>query len=709
MSLEGEQIQDYISTSQNYKTGFEAGAVYADLAFTILLEDNTCPTVDSNQTIANNGVVETPKSNWVKKISGPEKAKSDTIVEYQVEEYKLSNDETTDVDRQSVRWCMWIDGENILIPRDKSEIEEQKKPVNLEIEEERDNLILFTSYDYATSTLKIKFSKWLDTKQVRVEAYMKKAGGKGDPTQLTIIEAIPEIISAYWVNEFDEEINVAGYQQDIFIRIVSVGLRGKNIKLDVFELSEFIGLLDKSLKFEDNSLAINNFICKKQFVYKEEGNNEDIAHSYKPYYQNKQLYFKATPDEEIINQKDAYGMYLKLTTEEEIYDAYFAVSETEPANIQTEKPHTYYKKLYEAFLSQSVSIIVKSANLEGKIVDVKIKENEPVLVGVNAPLPVVFKGAEQETLTMTFDNAGRAIIDIELRKQSEEEQERWEETLHPVRYNQYCVNDGSVIDLYEDDELYTSNKTNYTFMHKKGKRDKFDLLWLDVKCKGLVIEHHLSFLLDAFLKLKFMSVKESRVRAYMRMLRVGEGTVGESGYTTLFGGQHFTKAPYCRNFDDHPRIQRPFGNTTSSAAGAYQVMGYTWDDTKTKREKYGINDFTPYNQDRLCVVLFKDQRKGMLDLIMKGSIQSATEKYGSYEWASLPPGRYGQPVKTMPQVLSLFDEYFEEEMLGKSDLHLEQGFLRDFEGQQAVPIDASCEPAVIENPDMPDGGSFDNN
>jgi hypothetical protein len=48
------------------------------------------------------------------------------------------------------------------------------------------------------------------------------------------------------------------------------------------------------------------------------------------------------------------------------------------------------------------------------------------------------------------------------------------------------------------------------------------------------------------------------------------------------------------------------------------------------------------------------------------------------EGASLPPGRYGQPIKTMEQALSLYNQYLNEELEGKSDLCLKKGFLKEF-------------------------------
>ncbi|WP_144283276.1 PAAR-like protein [Chryseobacterium echinoideorum] len=203
--------------------------------------------------------------------------------------------------------------------------------------------------------------------------------------------------------------------------------------------------------------------------------------------------------------------------------------------------------------------------------------------------------------------------------------------------------------------------------------------------------------------------QEARVRAYMRMLRVGEGTGEliksseynkktkkteivyiahdfESGYTKLFGGDNFTKSPHNKDMSSHPQIKvlwytkKNGEKVYSSAAGAYQVMGYTWSDNDmiNKRKTYSVKDFSPEGQDKFCIVLFKHKREGMLDLIIKGEIKGATEKYGSYEWASLPPGRYGQPIETMEKALELYDKFYKEELTGKSPLHLKKGFLKEF-------------------------------
>lgn len=103
-------------------------------------------------------------------------------------------------------------------------------------------------------------------------------------------------------------------------------------------------------------------------------------------------------------------------------------------------------------------------------------------------------------------------------------------------------------------------------------------------------------------------LEDARVRAFMRMLRVGEGTVGVKGYETLFSGKSFIQ-DYNKDFSDHPRIKIKAGGLISSAAGAYQVMGYTWDDPSMvkARQNYNIKDFSSLSQDLFCLILLKSK------------------------------------------------------------------------------------------------------
>ena len=204
-----------------------------------------------------------------------------------------------------------------------------------------------------------------------------------------------------------------------------------------------------------------------------------------------------------------------------------------------------------------------------------------------------------------------------------------------------------------------------------------DIRWM-YRVAGMVENpwhmHPLVFL-DAINKIG-ITLDEARVRAFMRMIRVGEGTVGEVGYETLFGRKSFIK-DYHKSFSDHPNITITRGPLKSSAAGAYQIMGYTWNDPKmlSYRKKYGIGDFSPKSQDEFCVLILKYKRKGALELIIDGDIDGALDIL-SYEWASLPPARYPQPTKSKSEVMSLYNKYLLEEISGETDLHLSIGYIK---------------------------------
>ena len=68
------------------------------------------------------------------------------------------------------------------------------------------------------------------------------------------------------------------------------------------------------------------------------------------------------------------------------------------------------------------------------------------------------------------------------------------------------------------------------------------------------------------------------------------------------------------------------------------------------------------------------RRMNALDLIIADRIDDAI-KISSYEWASLPPSRYGQLSTTPLKAKEHFDFYLIQELKGISDLEVESGQL----------------------------------
>ena len=143
------------------------------------------------------------------------------------------------------------------------------------------------------------------------------------------------------------------------------------------------------------------------------------------------------------------------------------------------------------------------------------------------------------------------------------------------------------------------------------------------------------------------ALKLTNVRAFLWMLRHGEGTTGPDGFRTMFGGDLFDNG-----FADHPRkaISASLSGKpiTSTAAGAYQFLSKTWTSIAFQ---CGLKDFSPGNQDIAAVALIRG--RGALDDVIAGRFNQAVGKCAK-EWASLPGSPYGQPTTTMEKARSLY-------------------------------------------------------
>ena len=126
-------------------------------------------------------------------------------------------------------------------------------------------------------------------------------------------------------------------------------------------------------------------------------------------------------------------------------------------------------------------------------------------------------------------------------------------------------------------------------------------------------------------------------RALLDTIAFTEGTRGRGndGYNVTFAYHYFSSCAH------HPNLHICAGRYCSTAAGRYQFLTTTWNGL-------GLGNFGPANQDRGGMKLVS--RRGAI--VPAGRALTATEFANtmnriSYEWASLPPGRYGQPSYSM--------------------------------------------------------------
>lgn len=137
-------------------------------------------------------------------------------------------------------------------------------------------------------------------------------------------------------------------------------------------------------------------------------------------------------------------------------------------------------------------------------------------------------------------------------------------------------------------------------------------------------------------------VNNANVQAFLRVIRAGEGTSDANGYRRIFGGQLFL------SFADHPRVIVKKNGYTSSAAGAYQFLISSWDETK---RIMGLPDFSPGSQDLAAVG--RIAARGALDDVKAGRFDIAIKKIGR-EWASMPGSPYGQPTISLAKARQIF-------------------------------------------------------
>lgn len=139
-------------------------------------------------------------------------------------------------------------------------------------------------------------------------------------------------------------------------------------------------------------------------------------------------------------------------------------------------------------------------------------------------------------------------------------------------------------------------------------------------------------------------VAAANVRAFLDMIAYAEGTANypSDGYNTLFAGGQFS------GYADHPRVYVPFRDTTSSAAGRYQILARTWDGV---RAKLGLPDFSPASQDAAAVELIRE--RGALADVQAGRTVRAIGKVAKV-WASLPGAGYNQPERKLSALLQAY-------------------------------------------------------
>ena len=136
-----------------------------------------------------------------------------------------------------------------------------------------------------------------------------------------------------------------------------------------------------------------------------------------------------------------------------------------------------------------------------------------------------------------------------------------------------------------------------------------------------------------------------------KVIKTGEGTLGDKGYTTMFTGAQFS------DMSKHPAQINSANGLSSDAAGAFQFLSTTYNPAA---KALGITDFSPQSQEKVGKYLA--QQRGMnTDVVHtdKASFLKALDKIAP-EWASMPTVKtgtsyYGQGGLTPDEAWSIYN------------------------------------------------------
>lgn len=335
-------------------------------------------------------------------------------------------------------------------------------------------------YTENEAKLEIKYSKWMDSCRIRVEAYFKKKlQDGGNTTASRWVKATPEILEAYWLNAESQKVNYAGYNQDLYLYLKTLGLKDKEIEVQVheqdyyhtpanaveFPLSnkkgdELIEWKNNQIKIDNNGEALKQFKIGDKNRY-EEAQKDEKEDDYKKWYDEQiskgyyfvgfdptekygadlELYIHFPEKGEFKPNKDNQFAKLTLTDKTMIMDAYFAT--TEKHKVQTDAPATkknanptgkvtQYIKQDKGVLGQTIQLVAECPNLEGKKVTFQIFEKTPLLGEEDKPLTLINKKGEEKTRIEANVKESFAVAEVKLQHCKEDaDNEDWARILFP--------------------------------------------------------------------------------------------------------------------------------------------------------------------------------------------------------------------------------------------------------------------------------------
>ncbi|MCY4331958.1 MAG: glycoside hydrolase family 104 protein [Cyanobacteria bacterium MAG CAR1_bin_15] len=169
---------------------------------------------------------------------------------------------------------------------------------------------------------------------------------------------------------------------------------------------------------------------------------------------------------------------------------------------------------------------------------------------------------------------------------------------------------------------------------------------------------------DAATPRRYLHDHSNGMEALLRTIRFAEGTWrggAEDGYQVIYGGRLISEVlPGADPFSSHPdHVVRKQNALNSSAAGAYQFMGRTWNNAA---RWLSIEDFSPHRQDQVARWLVRNRLSDEEEAnIARGILTREALHQLAPEWAALPTRGggsyygYDQHMKSWDELKAFYD------------------------------------------------------
>jgi len=368
-----------------------------------------------------------------KTVVGPSNNDNSETAVYKLTEYTFrlgGNTVTTpspseltefDNDKDNIGWVVWIDGG--LMDDDNDYIEISNRTLQPESEtdftlttdksEFIENLVNGGYLEALVETtvengnkinqLTIKFSKWLDGRNIFVEAFRNRPSHDAIEAYVrtTTVKAAPEIVNAYWINQQGNFISSSGFNTDISLVIISLGLMGSQINLTLHDDDSSEGSADDLILWSngtyENSKDVSITSRTTNIDYQVESSiSPAFANAFEPGTEGSELevYLKISGVLIPVNQLNNQYAQLKLTSLATINRLFFA-SKSSFIDLNG-VAITNYIKLDVLYPGMTAYLVAEATNLNGSTVSFSVQEETPVLVAANAKLPLL-EGTVQKT------------------------------------------------------------------------------------------------------------------------------------------------------------------------------------------------------------------------------------------------------------------------------------------------------------------------